>query len=232
MKLFVLCILPARGLFSFTLPSQRQSLRRPRNNGWLHSVNGDSTNGWHHSANGDSTVGSSVDRRAALRALAALAALGPVAGAEGAYFADDVGSWTRLPSATEMRQDFVKLEKVYSLRFFEYLARLLLNHDPTSATWWEKKVKELPPRGGTARASWVPIDLGALVPVLGEDGVVRPRGRSEYSAEADKAKARPSEGPLEDKVKTVEHIAKDTPNCLRGWCLCLKLVRAHPHISL
>jgi hypothetical protein len=64
------------------------------------------------------------------------------------------------------------LEKVYSLRFFEYLARILLNHDPTSATWWEKKAQELPPPS----VSWLP-DFAALLPVV-DHGVVRPRGPS------------------------------------------------------
>jgi len=51
------------------------------------------------------------------------------------------------------------------------LARILLNHDSTSATWWEKKAKELPPPSVSALP-----DLAALLPVV-EDGVVRPRGR-------------------------------------------------------
>jgi hypothetical protein len=49
-----------------------------------------------------------ADRRFFLGSLAALAVLGPAAG-EAAYFADDVGSWKRLPSATEMSRDFVKV---------------------------------------------------------------------------------------------------------------------------
>lgn len=109
------------------------------------------------------------DRRRFLGAFAPLAALiaAPPAFAQGEYFANNVGSWTKVPSASEMKKDFVRLEQTYSLRFFQYLARLLLNYDPTSATWWENKVKELPPPS----VSLVP-DLTALIPVVGDDGRV------------------------------------------------------------
>lgn len=99
-RLLVFFIVQAHGFIS-RQPSKLRSLRRPC--------------GWHHSANNqggenDDGVGGimGADRRAFLGAFAALAVLGPAAG-EAAYFADDVGSWKRLPSATEMSQDFVKV---------------------------------------------------------------------------------------------------------------------------
>ena len=82
-------------------PSKLHSLRRPF--GWHYSVN-------HQGGGTEDGVGGimGADRRFFLGALAALAVLGPAAG-EAAYFADDVGSWKRLPSATEMSRDFVKV---------------------------------------------------------------------------------------------------------------------------
>lgn len=81
---------------------------------------------------------------------------------------------------------------MYSLRFFEYLARILLNHDSTSATWWEKKAKELPPPS----VSSLP-DFAALLPVV-EDGVVRPRGRR--MADSNNEKSATGSDELEAKV--------------------------------
>lgn len=95
------------------------------------------------------------------------------------------------PGVCLLLRTHAQLEKVYSLRFFEYLARILLNHDPTSATWWEKKVKELPPPS----VAWLP-DFAALLPVV-DHGVVRPRGRQ---TAGDGEAAGSARGGLEAKV--------------------------------
>jgi solute carrier family 25 phosphate transporter 3 len=55
-----------------------------------------------------------------------------------------VGVWAELEDATNTSRMYTKYEGAFSLRFFEYLSRILLNHDNTSKQWWERKVRELP----------------------------------------------------------------------------------------
>ena len=98
-RLLALLIAQAHGLI-FYQPSQLRSLRSPCFR--RYSIN-------NHVKNDDGAGNSrELDRRGFLGAFGALAVLGPSA-VEAAYFADDVGSWRRLPSATEMSRDFAKV---------------------------------------------------------------------------------------------------------------------------
>lgn len=98
-RLLAILVAQAQGFISYQ-PSQLRSLRSSRIR--QHSTNNQVDN--------DEAVSNSIalDRRGFLGAFGALAVLGPSA-VEAAYFADDVGSWKRLPSATEMSRDFAKV---------------------------------------------------------------------------------------------------------------------------
>lgn len=98
-RLLAILVAQAHGFISYQ-PTQLRSLRSSR-------IRHHSTN---NQVDNDEAVSNSMalDRRGFLGAFGGLAVLGPSA-VEAAYFADDVGSWKRLPSATEMSQDFAKV---------------------------------------------------------------------------------------------------------------------------
>ena len=58
-------------------------------------------------------------------------------------YSDRVGVWRNVGDV-DLVGSFTKYEAAFGLRFFPYLSRLLLRHDPVSQQWWERKVRELP----------------------------------------------------------------------------------------
>ena len=70
------------------------------------------------------------------------------AGAPASYssvpsYSDRVGVWRNVGDV-DLAASFAAYEGAFSLRFFQYLARLLLSHDSVSQQWWDRKARELP----------------------------------------------------------------------------------------
>ena len=73
---------------------------------------------------------------------------GAGAGAPASYssvpsYSDRVGVWRNVGDV-DLAASFAAYEGAFSLRFFQYLARLLLSHDSVSQQWWDRKARELP----------------------------------------------------------------------------------------
>ena len=58
-------------------------------------------------------------------------------------YSDRVGVWRNVGDV-DLAASFAAYEGAFSLRFFQYLARLLLSHDSVSQQWWDRKARELP----------------------------------------------------------------------------------------
>ena len=59
-------------------------------------------------------------------------------------YSDRVGVWRSIRDVGDVAQQFSRYEAAFSLRFFEYLSRILLSYDPVSSDWWERKSREIP----------------------------------------------------------------------------------------